>query len=214
MHDALVVPRPDLVCVGSRGNKALGRAMLGSVSSATLAASAVPVCVFRASLPSPSEEELAVRAKLGDANQRQRAVCLALSGSDASHSVVEFAVDKLLRPSDNVVILHCDAPRKMRRRGLSDEHVSANLKACEERVRAFLALAPDPRGRVHLIRAEEPAEGAADVRDRMLEFLDKTDVELLVLGRTNRRGAFKTWTLGTVPMYAVTHGKCPVLVVN
>ena len=44
--------------------------MLGSVSSATLAASAVPVCVFRASLPSPSEEELAVRAKLGDADQK------------------------------------------------------------------------------------------------------------------------------------------------
>lgn len=42
----------------------------------------------------------------------------------------------------------------------------------------------------------------------------QTDVNLLVLGRSNRQGGFKTWALGTVPMYAVQHGNCPVLVVN
>lgn len=33
------------------------------------------------------------------------------------------------------------------------------------------------------------------------------DVNLLVLGRSNRPGGFKTWALGTVPMYAVQHGE-------
>jgi hypothetical protein len=47
----------------------------------------------------------------------------------------------------------------------------------------------------------------ATVRDRLIDFLDKTDVNLLVLGRSNRPGGFKTWALGTVPMYAVQHGK-------
>ena len=34
----------------------------------------------------------------------------------------------------------------------------------------------------------------------------EVDVNLLVLGRSNRPGGFKTWALGTVPMYAVQHG--------
>ena len=39
-------------------------------------------------------------------------------------------------------------------------------------------------------------------------------MNLFVLGHSNRPGGFKTWALGTVPMYAVQHGNCPVLVVN
>ena len=46
----LTVPRPDLVCVGSRGQKMLKRLILGSVSSAVLSQAAVPVCVYRSNL--------------------------------------------------------------------------------------------------------------------------------------------------------------------
>jgi len=120
----------------------------------------------------------------------------------------------LLRPSDRVVILHCDDVKRTRRRHLSDAHVSANLASCEETVRAFMTAHPDPCGATQLFRLEESPDLSSDVRDRLVDFLDKTDVSLLVLGRSNRVGGFRTWTVGTVPTYAVQHGKCPVLVVN
>jgi nucleotide-binding universal stress UspA family protein len=224
LHEALVVPKPDIVCVGSRGQKLLKRLVLGSVSTATLASSNVPVCVYRADLPAPSPESVQTRFKLGDEQQSSRAVCIALSGSDASHTVVGWSLATLLRPSDRVVLLHCDASRKARRRGLSEEHVTANLRACEETVRDWMARrgakTRDEQGSgqaaqsVISLRLEESPSLAEDVRDRLVDFLEKTDVQLLVLGRSNRAGGFNAWSLGTVPMYAVTHGPCPVLVVN
>ena len=224
LHEALVVPTPDIVCVGSRGQKLLKRLVLGSVSTATLASSNVPVCVYRADLPAPSPESVQTKFKLGDEQHSSRAVCLALSGSDASHTVVGWALATLLRPSDRVVLLHCDASRKARRRGLSEDHVTANLRACEETMRDWMSRQgakvrdEDVSGRaaqsVISLRLEESSSLAADVRDRMVDFLEKTDVQLLVVGRSHRVGGFNAWSLGTVPMYAVTHGPCPVLVVN
>ena len=224
-----MVPTPDIVCVGSRGQKLLKRLVLGSVSTATLASSNVPVCVYRANLPAPSPESVQTRFKLGDDEQGSRAVCIALSGSDASHTVIGWSLATLLRPSDRVVLLHCDASRKAKRRGLSEEHVTANLRACEETVRDWMATGRDAKGTpkpasgltkqaaqsVISLRLEESKELADDVRDRLVEFLEKTDVQLLVIGRSNRAGGgFHAWSLGTVPMYCVTHGPCPVLVVN
>ena len=55
-----------------------------------------PCCVYR-SLPSPSEDEIAARQKLGDEEQPQRVVCLALSGSDASHSA-EWSAKAIASP--------------------------------------------------------------------------------------------------------------------
>ena len=46
----LTVPCPDLVCVGSRGQKMLKRLVLGSVSSAVLSNAAAPICVYRYNL--------------------------------------------------------------------------------------------------------------------------------------------------------------------
>ena len=225
LPEALVVPTPDIVCVGSRGQKLLKRLVLGSVSTATLAVSNVPVCVYRADLPATSPESVQTRFKLGDEQQSSRAVCLALSGSDASHTVVGWALATLLRPSDRVVLLHCDASKKARRRGLSEEHVTANLRACEQTVRDWMArkgakvqVKRDEGGRtaqsVISLRLEESPSLATNVRDRLVDFLEKTDVQLLVLGRSHRAGGFNAWSLGTVPMYAVTHGPCPVHVVN
>lgn len=222
LHEALVVPTPDVVCVGSRGQKLLKRLVLGSVSSATLAGSTVPVCVFRSDLPPPSDEQVQTRVKLSDADQGPRAVCIALSGSDASHSVIRWSLDTLLRPSDKIVLLHCDTRKKHTRRGLSEEHVDANLKACEHTVCEWMRKRRETAtdgttansDAVISMRLEESNGVAYDVRDRMVDFLQKTDVQLLVIGRSNRQGGFSTWSLGTVPMYAVTHGPCPVLVVN
>jgi len=205
------------LCVGSRGQKLLKRLVLGSVSTATLAGSNVPVCVYRADLPSPSEESIQTRFKLGDDQQSSRAVCIALSGSDASHTVVGWSLATLLRPTDSVVLLHCDASRKAQRRGLSEEHITANLRACEETVRDWMIRKGsklESTKSVISLRLEESPDLASDVRDRLVDFLGKTDIQLLVIGRSNRVGGFTTWSIGTVPMYAVTHGPCPVLVVN
>ena len=111
MPEALVVPRPDLVRRQSRPKVSqTRRARL--VSSGVLAAAAAPCCVYRSTLPSPSEDEIAARQKLGDEEQPQRVVCLALSGSDASHSVAEWSARRLARPSDRVVVLHCDDAKR------------------------------------------------------------------------------------------------------
>ena len=61
----LAVPRPDLVCVGSRGQKFLKRLVLGSVSSAVLSNAAAPTCIYRSNLPPPTPSEIATRKKLG-----------------------------------------------------------------------------------------------------------------------------------------------------
>ena len=49
----LTVPRPDLVCVGSRAQNMLKRLVLGSVSSTVLSQAAVPLCVVRSNLAGP-----------------------------------------------------------------------------------------------------------------------------------------------------------------
>lgn len=213
----LVVPRPDLICVGSRGQKFLKRIVLGSVSSAVLSNACAPTCIYRWNLPPPSDEELAAQSKLGPDQAVQRVICVSLSGSDASHSVAEWLCQSLLRPSDKVVVLHCINAKRVLRRGISQEHVDANLKACEQMLKAWMEAHPNDgphEGTVMPITLPEGPGVAADVRDRLVDFLDKTDVDLLVLGRSNRPGGFKTWALGTVPMYVVQHGNCPVLVVN
>ena len=180
------------------------------------------MCVYRADLPAPSPESVQTRFKLGDEQHSSRAVCIALSGSDASHTVVGWSLATLLRPSDRVVLLHCDAPGKARRRGLSEEHVTANLRACEETVRDWMARrgakTRDEQGSgqaaqsVISLRLEESLFGRR--RARPFGGLPREDRRATARARRSRAGGFNAWSLGTVPMYAVTHGPCPVLVVN
>ena len=195
------------------------------MSSAVLSHAAAPTCIYRSNLPPPTAAELATRKKLGPDAGGQRAICIALSGSDASHTVAEWVCQSLLRPTDKVILLHCSNAKKAARRGYSEEHVQANLMACESAVKSlmdkhrasFSSSSSDAEigGSVMQMTLPETTPGAAsDVRDRLIDFLDKTDVNLLVLGHSNRPGGFKTLALGTVQMYAVQHGNCPVLVVN
>ena len=70
------------------------------------------------------------------------------------------------------------------------EHVAANLAACEQTLKNFMVAHPDPRGSVERVALEEAAAGQrdADVRDRLVDYLDSTAVDLLVLGHSNRPG--------------------------
>lgn len=76
------------------------------MSSAVLSNAAVPTCIYRSNLPPPTAAELATRKKLGPHAGGQRAICISLSGSDASHSVAEWACQSFLRPTDKVILLH------------------------------------------------------------------------------------------------------------
>ena len=143
-----------------------------------------------------------------------RAICIALGGSDASIAVVKWVAKTLLRPTDRVVLLHCEDKKKSERSGLTKESIAANMSKCEEVLRGYLAKHPDPAGQEYCI-IEEEGESPVDVRDRMLDFIQtKTDINLLVLGKSNRPPGIRSALLGTLPRYALNHGKCPILVVN
>jgi hypothetical protein len=68
--------------------------------------------------------------------------------------------------------------------------VAINLAACEQTLHNFTAAHPDPRGGVDRVVLEAAAAGQrdADVRDRLVDYLDSTAVDLLVLGHSNRPG--------------------------
>lgn len=67
--------------------------------------------------------------------------------------------------------------KKAARRGLSEEHVHANLKACEQTVQSFMdkhAHREPGGGTVMQMTLGETSNTASDVRDRLVDFLDKT----------------------------------------
>lgn len=212
--DHMAIPKPDIVCVGARGRGILKRFMMGSVSNAVASRAECSVCVFRDSLPATDPSEVATRAKLSPEAGEQRAICIALSGSDASVVVVKWVAETLLRPTDRIVLLHCEDNKKSERRGLTKELIGANMRKCEEILRKYAAKHPDPAGQEYCI-IEEEGESSVDIRDRLLDFIqNKTDVNLLVLGKSNRTAGIRSFLLGSVPRYVLNHGKCPVLVVS
>ena len=97
-----------------------------------------------------------------------------------------------------MILLHCANAKKAARRGLSEEHVGANLKACEETVKHFMAKHASASaaaaatsaaaaaassasgtggtgdGAVMQLMLGETPGSASDVRDRLIDFLDKT----------------------------------------
>ena len=216
--DHMAIPKPDIVCLGARGRGILKRFMMGSVSNAVASRAECSVCVFRDSLPATDPSEVAtLRYQFRDSGPdagEQRAICIALGGSDASVVVVKWVAETLLRPTDRIVLLHCEDNKKSERRGLTKELIGANMRKCEEILREYAAKHPDPAGQEYCI-IEEEGESSVDIRDRLLDFIqNKTDVNLLVLGKSNRTAGIRSILLGSVPRYVLNHGKCPVLVVN
>ena len=239
--DNLAIPKPDIVCMGARGRGILKRFMLGSVSNAVVSQAECSVCIFRDTTESDSHRaakrdtdvaslqhlqahpavagcavmNAVIDKRVGTLKAgEKRAICIALGGSDASIAVVKWVAKTLLRPTDRVVLLHCEDKKKSERSGLTKESIAANMSKCEEVLRGYLAKHPDPAGQEYCI-IEEEGESPVDVRDRMLDFIQtKTDINLLVLGKSNRPPGIRSALLGTLPRYALNHGKCPILVVN
>lgn len=88
-------------------------------------------------------------------------------GSSGSSGVGQVRIDPT----------HGTNVKKNARRGLSEEHVHANLNACERTVQQFMDKHADKAlgaGAVMLITLGETSNSASDVRDRLVDFIDKT----------------------------------------
>ena len=70
-------------------------------------------------------------------------------------------------------------------------------------------------GRVMRMTLNKDTGSAADIRDRVIDFLGQTDVSLLVVGRSlSSAHHLRTVFMSPFPKYCVTHAPCPVLVYN
>ena len=70
-------------------------------------------------------------------------------------------------------------------------------------------------GRVLRTTLNKDTGSAADIRDRVVDFLGQTDVSLLVVGRSlSSVHRLRTVFMSPFPQYCVTHAPCPVLVYN
>ena len=70
-------------------------------------------------------------------------------------------------------------------------------------------------GRVMRMTLNKDTGSAADIRDRVIDFLGQTDVNLLVVGRSlSSAHRLRTVFMSPFPQYCVTHAPCPVLVYN
>jgi len=207
------IPSPDLIIMGCRGHGFVKRALLGSVSASVLNRVPKPTLFFRETLP-PIEGMVseAVKVKLGGVDQR--VVCVAMSGSNASRRLVEFFVTEYIQAPDCVLLLHCASASQREQKDLTDADVEENLSQAYNLVSTFQKEHPHPNGRVTRMTLERD-EGSSDVRDRIVEFLALTDINLLIVGRAassahRLRSAF----VAPFTQYCVYHAPCPVLVYN
>ena len=83
-------------------------------------------------------------------------------------------------------------------------------------VSSFLKEDPNEMGgRVMRMTLNKDTGSAADIRDRVIDFLGQTDVSLLIVGRSlSSAHRLRTVFMSPFPQYCVTHAPCPVLVYN
>ena len=206
------IPRPDLIVMGCRGHGLVRRALLGSVTQNVLNRIAVPTCFFRSTLPQIEVQPELVKQKLGGVDQR--VVAIAMSGSNSSRRLVEYFVNVHIRPSDVVLLLHCSSESQKRQKDITDADVEENMCRAFDLVQEFQKANPHTCGRVVRMTLEPGTGSANDVRDRTIDFLNLTDVNLAVVGRATSSSHLRARFMSPFPQYLVTHAPCPVLVWN
>jgi nucleotide-binding universal stress UspA family protein len=205
------IPKPDLIVMGCRGHGLVRRALLGSVTQNVLNRIPVSTLFFRSSLPKIVGASDLVKQKLGGVDQR--VVCICMSGSNSSRRLCEYFVKEHLRPTDVVLLLHCLAESQRKQKDLSEADVEENLSRSYDLVQNFQKEHPG-HGRVIRMVLQKETGSASDIRDRTIDFLNMTDVNLAVVGRAVSSGHLRSRFMSPYPQYCVTHAPCPVLVWN
>lgn len=180
-----------MVVAGNRGMGALGRALLGSVSSGLLHYAHCPVAIIPADetqTPDPAAP-----------------VLLGIDGSPASDGATALAFDEASRRGVELVALHAWSDNRVFPIVGIDwqEYEEEGHKVLAERLAGWQEQYPDVRVRRRLV-CDQPARWLLD---------ESGQAQLVVVG-SRGRGGFKGMLLGSVATKVAQGAKAPVIVVR
>lgn len=180
-----------LLVVGSRGEGALSRLVLGSVSAAVLHHAHCPVAVVPASPATPTTDGAVGRVLVG------------LDHSDAAAKAFTVAIEVARAHEAVLVPVHVHGP--MESRSGTGAQVRVGLEASDRR--SLLTQAQAQGAGDLLVEPEVVTGHAAEV---LLEMTRPGDV--LVVG-SRGRGGFRGLLMGSTSSQCAQHATCPVVVV-
>jgi nucleotide-binding universal stress UspA family protein len=180
----------DMVVVGRRGQNALTRVLLGSVSNGLLHHAHCPVAVIHDSAPSaPTRSNLPV--------------VLGVDGSSASELATEIAFDEASRRGVDLVALHAyrdaDLPQVLNVQWSGDNPIPP--QALADRLTSWLERYPDVTIHPRIV-CDNPAR----------HLLDESESAQLVVVGSRGRGGFAGMLLGSVSTAVAHAANVPVIV--
>lgn len=180
----------DMVVVGCRGHGAVGRALLGSVSSGLVRHAHCPVAVIRDEDP------------LMD-NPAQAPVVVGIDGSPASESATAIAFDEASRRGVELIALHAISDADViEMPGVDYQSLESSAQELlGERLAGWRERYPDVRVRREVVWSR-PARALVKLSE---------EAQLVVVG-SHGRGGFAGMLLGSVSSSVVQAARMPVIV--
>jgi len=180
----------DLIVVGAKGQSQVARMLLGSVSDHVATHAACSTLVVR-------------DTGLSGGNRPIR-VCLAYEGSGSAVAALEEISEIPWRTGTEFHLLTVatylsDFIGERTESGDFDttEHYETDLAQARQRISGVA-----PKAKTHLVRTDHIGEGIVD-------FIEKNDIDLVVLGET-RRGVLDRFLMGSTSRFVLRHAPCSV----